>query len=48
MAPAYRVPLGMFPVVQRFHQPGNSWRHQHPITEMVVNSLITSHTDGAR
>jgi hypothetical protein len=46
MNPAYRIPTGKFPVVARFisqETPANT-----PITEMVVNSLITSHADGAK
>ena len=45
MNTAYRIPLGRFPVVARFtsqETAGNT-----PITEMVVNSLITNPTDGA-
>jgi DMSO/TMAO reductase YedYZ molybdopterin-dependent catalytic subunit len=45
MSTAYRIPLGRFPVVARFisqETAGNT-----PITEMVVNSLITSPADGA-
>src|SRR5262252_8641848 len=45
MNSAYRIPLGRFPVVARFtsqETAGNT-----PITEMVVNSLITNPTDGA-
>jgi sulfite dehydrogenase len=45
MKSAYRVPLGKFPMVARFtsqETPANT-----PITEMVVNSLITSHPDNA-
>jgi DMSO/TMAO reductase YedYZ molybdopterin-dependent catalytic subunit len=45
MNPAYRIPVGRFPVVARFISqeiPANT-----PITEMVVNSLITSPADGA-
>src|SRR5216683_7971265 len=45
MKSAYRIPVGKFPVVARFisqETPVNT-----PITEMVVNSLITSHADGA-
>jgi DMSO/TMAO reductase YedYZ molybdopterin-dependent catalytic subunit len=45
MAAAYRVPLGKFPVVARFLSQETAVNT--PITEMVVNSLITSHTDGA-
>jgi DMSO/TMAO reductase YedYZ molybdopterin-dependent catalytic subunit len=46
MNPAYRIPTGKFPVVARFisqEMPATT-----PITEMVVNSLITSHRDGAK
>jgi hypothetical protein len=45
MNPAYRIPKGKFPVVDRFvSQESES---NTPITEMVVNSLITSPaTDG--
>ncbi len=46
MNPAYRVPVGLFPVVARFITQENA--ATTPITEMVVNSLITSHTDGAK
>jgi hypothetical protein len=45
MNSAYRIPLGKFPIVARFTSqdtPVNT-----PITEMVVNSLITSHAQGA-
>jgi len=45
MSPAYRIPLGLFPLAARFSSqdtPANT-----PITEILVNSLITSHTDGA-
>jgi len=45
MKSAYRIPVGKFPVVARFisqETPTST-----PITEMVVNSLITSHKDGA-
>src|SRR6478736_1881836 len=45
MNPAYRVPLGKFPVVARFITQETA--ANTPITEMVVNSLITSHADGA-
>jgi len=46
MAAAYRIPTGKFPVVARFisqETPANT-----PITEMVINSLITSHRDGTK
>jgi DMSO/TMAO reductase YedYZ molybdopterin-dependent catalytic subunit len=46
MNPAYRIPVGKFPVVARFTSQENAT--STPITEMVVNSLITSHADGAR
>jgi DMSO/TMAO reductase YedYZ molybdopterin-dependent catalytic subunit len=45
MAAAYRVPLGKFPLVARFISQETAVNT--PITEMVVNSLITSHDDGA-
>src|SRR5712691_9328807 len=44
MNPAYRIPLGKFPVVARFTSQDTAVNT--PITEMVVNSLITSHADG--
>ncbi len=46
MNPAYRIPVGKFPVVARFISQENATTT--PITEMVVNSLITSHRDGAK
>jgi DMSO/TMAO reductase YedYZ molybdopterin-dependent catalytic subunit len=46
MNPAYRVPVGVFPVLARFLTQENST--SAPVTEMVVNSLITSHADGAK
>jgi hypothetical protein len=45
MNPAYRIPVGEFPVVARFTSQETATTT--PITEMVVNSLITSHADGA-
>jgi len=45
MKSAYRIPLGKFPVVARFTTQETAVNT--PITEMVVNSLITSHADGA-
>ena len=45
MNPAYRIPIGKFPVVARFVSQENAT--STPITEMVVNSLISSHRDGA-
>jgi hypothetical protein len=44
MNPAYRIPVGKFPVVARFITQENAT--STPITEIVVNSLITSHRDG--
>ena len=46
MTPAYRVPVGKFALRDRFVSQENAT--STPITEMVVNSLITSHRDGAR
>ena len=46
MKPAYRIPVGEFPVVARFITQEDAT--STPITEMVVNSLITSHHDGAK
>ncbi|MGA2127766.1 MAG: molybdopterin-dependent oxidoreductase [Xanthobacteraceae bacterium] len=45
MSKAYRIPLGKFPLVARFTSQDTAVNT--PITEMVVNSLITSHADGA-
>lgn len=47
MSPAYRIPRALFPVVERFttQEPTNS--PNTPITEMVVNSLITNFEEGA-
>jgi DMSO/TMAO reductase YedYZ molybdopterin-dependent catalytic subunit len=44
MNPAYRIPLGKFPLVARFTSQDTAVNT--PITEMAVNSLITSHADG--
>jgi hypothetical protein len=46
MNPAYRIPLAKFPIRDRFTSQENAT--STPITEMVVNSLITSHRDGAK
>jgi sulfite dehydrogenase len=46
MKTAYRIPLGKFPLVQRFISQETAVNT--PLTEMVVNSLITSPNDGAR
>jgi DMSO/TMAO reductase YedYZ molybdopterin-dependent catalytic subunit len=46
MNPAYRIPLGKFPLRDRFTSQENAT--STPITEMVVNSLITSHRDGTK
>jgi len=45
MNPAYRIPLRAFPLVERFTSQDSAV--STPITEMVVNSLITSHANGA-
>jgi len=45
MKSAYRIPVGKFPVVSRFISQETA--ANTPITEMVINSLITSHADGA-
>jgi hypothetical protein len=45
MKAAYRIPTGKFPVVARFISQETDVNT--PITEMVVNSLVTSHQDGA-
>lgn len=45
MNPAYRIPVGKFPLVARFASQETAVNV--PITEMVVNSLITSHVEGA-
>jgi sulfite dehydrogenase (cytochrome) subunit A len=45
MKSAYRIPLGKFPVVARF--ASQETEVNTPITEMVVNSLMTSPPDGA-
>ena len=45
MKSAYRIPVGKFPVVARFIS--QETEVSTPITEMVVNSLITSPADGA-
>jgi DMSO/TMAO reductase YedYZ molybdopterin-dependent catalytic subunit len=44
MNPAYRIPVGMFPIAARF--TSQEYAPNTPITEMVVNSLITSHRHG--
>src|ERR1700719_1493638 len=44
MNPAYRIPVGKFPLVARFTSQETAVNI--PITEIVVNSLITSHVEG--
>jgi DMSO/TMAO reductase YedYZ molybdopterin-dependent catalytic subunit len=44
MNPAYRVPVGKFPLRDRFITQETAVNT--PITEIVVNSLITSHREG--
>ena len=46
MNPAYRIPAGKFPGVARF--PTQETSANQPITDMVVNSLVTSIHDGQR
>ena len=46
MKPAYRIPVGKFPLRDRFISQEDA--ASTPITEIVVNSLITSHHDGAK
>ncbi len=46
MKTAYRIPVGKFPLVARFISQETA--ANTPITEMVVNSLITNPADGAR
>src|SRR5215468_5163718 len=45
MKAAYRIPIGKFPIVARFISQETDVNT--PITELVPNSLITSHPDGA-
>jgi sulfite dehydrogenase (cytochrome) subunit A len=45
MKSAYRIPTGAFPGARFLTQ---ETRENTPITEMLVNSLITSHVSGAR
>ena len=45
MKSAYRIPTRKFPLVARFIS--QETEVNTPITEMMVNSLITSHDDGA-
>ena len=45
MNSAYRIPLRAFPLVERFTSQDSAV--STPITEMVMNSLITSHANGA-
>jgi DMSO/TMAO reductase YedYZ molybdopterin-dependent catalytic subunit len=46
MKPAYRIPRGKFPIVSQF--PSQETPANEPITEILTNSLITSHADGAK
>ena len=46
MTPAYRIPAGKFPGVDRF--PSQETAANQPITDIVVNSLVTSLVDGQR
>ena len=46
MNPAYRIPKGKFPIVDRF--VSQETEVNTPITEMVVNSLVTNVEDGQK
>jgi len=46
MNPAYRIPVGKFPIRDRFITQENAVNT--PITEIVVNSLVTSHREGEK
>jgi len=46
MNPAYRIPKGKFPVIDRFIS--QETEANTPITEMVVNSMITSPEGGSK
>jgi hypothetical protein len=46
MQKAYRVPTGMFPVKHPFTTQGND--QTQPITEIVVNSMVTNLAEGAK
>jgi hypothetical protein len=46
MKSAYRIPAGLFPNVDRF--PTQETPQSQPITDIVVNSLVTSIFDGDR
>lgn len=48
MNPAYRVPSGLFPVIQRFVSQEAAGSPNTPITEIVVNSMITNLDEGAQ
>lgn len=48
MNPAYRVPSGLFPVVQRFVSQEVANSPNTPITEIVVNSMIVNLEEGAQ
>lgn len=46
MKSAYRVPAALFPSTERFTTQETA--ANTPITEIMVNSIVTSHEDGAR
>jgi hypothetical protein len=46
MNPAYRIPAGIFPTVEPFRTQATP--QNQPITDIVVNSLVTSLHDGQR
>lgn len=48
MKSAYRIPIGKFPQLLRFESQDAPGVNTTPITEMVVNSLVTNIADGQR
>lgn len=48
MNPAYRVPKRVYPVIQHFTSQDTSDSPTTPITEIVVNSLVTNLENGAQ
>ena len=45
MKSAYRIPAGKFPIAEHFPSQGTA--ANEPITQMVINSMITTPADGA-
>ncbi len=46
MSTAYRIPKGKYPLIDRFVSQESD--ASMPVTEILVNSMITSHSDGQR